>query len=253
MKRAGAFLVALTTVIVTSTPVSAFWNSASKCSDCHLTDPAVTVTLSELGACSSGQKPYAVTVSNTYPGMEGWAIFDPNNNVKNGPGAFGSFFLGSGTYEIHGVSSYASWQTPHISGSNKVVAFVPPCPITCTDYDLDGYNASGATCGVLDCNDYNAAVFPGAAEVVGDGLDQDCNGYDLTIVVTKATYNARKTTLAVTATSGFGQGAGLGLVGFGSMTWNNKTKVWTSSVITSPKPATVTVQGFEGSVTVPVQ
>ncbi|HEY7746440.1 MAG TPA: putative metal-binding motif-containing protein, partial [Desulfuromonadales bacterium] len=31
-----------------------------------------------------------------------------------------------------------------------------------------------------DCNDTNAGVHPGAAEVCGDGLDQDCQGGDLT-------------------------------------------------------------------------
>jgi Putative metal-binding motif len=40
-----------------------------------------------------------------------------------------------------------------------------------TDEDGDGYTASAG-----DCDDANATVFPGATEVLGDGLDNDCDG-----------------------------------------------------------------------------
>lgn len=38
------------------------------------------------------------------------------------------------------------------------------------DLDGDGWNAGA------DCNDDNAAVFPGAPEQCGNGLDDDCDG-----------------------------------------------------------------------------
>ena len=63
-----------------------------------------------------------------------------------------------------------------------------------TDADLDGFAAVEGT--VLsadlsctgegeaeapgeDCDDRNASIYPGAPEVAGDGIDQDCDGADL--------------------------------------------------------------------------
>ncbi len=42
------------------------------------------------------------------------------------------------------------------------------------DDDGDGYASA------IDCDDTDATINPGAAEVVGDGIDQDCDGADLT-------------------------------------------------------------------------
>lgn len=49
----------------------------------------------------------------------------------------------------------------------------------CIDNDLDGYNATGGICGALDCNDYNSGIHPGASDVCGNGIDEDCSGSDL--------------------------------------------------------------------------
>ena len=48
-------------------------------------------------------------------------------------------------------------------------------PVTPVDNDGDGYTAEDG-----DCNDSNSNVYPGASEICGDGIDQDCNGNDLT-------------------------------------------------------------------------
>ncbi|MEJ2406264.1 MAG: putative metal-binding motif-containing protein, partial [Candidatus Thiodiazotropha sp.] len=52
------------------------------------------------------------------------------------------------------------------------------CAVTtvCTDVDGDGYSTDGGSCGPLDCNDNDYAVHPGANEVCGDGIDNNCNG-----------------------------------------------------------------------------
>ena len=44
------------------------------------------------------------------------------------------------------------------------------------DADGDGYYVNPQSVSLTDCDDANAAVFPGAPEVV-NGLDDNCNGY----------------------------------------------------------------------------
>jgi hypothetical protein len=41
------------------------------------------------------------------------------------------------------------------------------------DYDNDGFNAD------VDCNDQDSSIHPGAEDMCGDGIDQDCSGSDL--------------------------------------------------------------------------
>jgi len=57
------------------------------------------------------------------------------------------------------------------------------------DYDGDGYGSAflgfsefpiaGFVLNNLDCNDFDASIHPGAAEIPNDGIDEDCDGYDL--------------------------------------------------------------------------
>jgi hypothetical protein len=47
----------------------------------------------------------------------------------------------------------------------------------CTDLDDDGYG-DGADCQDKDCDDYNGGVHPGAVEICGNGVDEDCDGQD---------------------------------------------------------------------------
>lgn len=50
------------------------------------------------------------------------------------------------------------------------------CDATCTDMDMDGYSIEGGACGAIDCNDNDASINPGAAEICSDAIDNNCNG-----------------------------------------------------------------------------
>ena len=45
----------------------------------------------------------------------------------------------------------------------------------CTDNDEDGFSITGGECGLVDCNDENAGIHPGAAELC-DWIDNNCDG-----------------------------------------------------------------------------
>ena len=47
-----------------------------------------------------------------------------------------------------------------------------------TDQDQDGYFD------IIDCDDASATIFPGATEIINNGIDEDCNGQDSTQMTT---------------------------------------------------------------------
>ena len=110
------------------------------------------------------------------------------------------------------------------------------------DVDRDGYSVPS------DCNDNDPSIHPGAAETKHDGIDQDCNGYDLTIDIVRAEYTPKGDKLIVEATSALDDAANLQVVGYGDMRWSKKDGRWTISVPgVNGNPGSVTVTGVEGS------
>lgn len=121
-------------------------------------------------------------------------------------------------------------------------------PPGCVDNDDDGYFASPGCGTLVDCNDNNKAINPAASEIKNDGIDQNCNGYDLTINIVKAVYVVSEDKLDVEATSALGQNAGLVLENYGSMKWDRKKSSWIISVrAAGGDPGVVVVTGTEGS------
>lgn len=84
----------------------------------------------------------------------------------------------SGTWEVK-CKLYTDEEDNDEKKKMKVVADgggTTPAP-TCEDNDGDGY--ANIVCGGTDCNDFDNQIFPGAMEICGDGIDQDCSGADL--------------------------------------------------------------------------
>jgi len=121
------------------------------------------------------------------------------------------------------------------------------------DSDGDGFTAD------LDCNDNDASVYPGALEVKHDAIDQDCNGYDLTINIIQSRFLVASEKLVVWATSDLADQANLTLeivLDNGTqlnrnMIWRAQDNRWQKSVanittIHGGIPVSVTVIGIEG-------
>lgn len=118
----------------------------------------------------------------------------------------------------------------------------------CTDGDGDGFYLEDDCGTAQDCDDTDPLIYPGAAEEKNDTVDQDCNGYDLTIDIILAEYLTAEAKLNVEATSSLGKDAYLALEGYGSMKWNRKNNKWAISVSSvAQDPGSVTVFGVEGS------
>jgi VCBS repeat-containing protein len=66
------------------------------------------------------------------------------------------------------------------------------------------------------------------------------------VTIVSATYNARRKTLSVTATSSVQPSATLTVVGYGQMTYKTKTKTYTFTAALASKPASVTVTSSLG-------
>jgi hypothetical protein len=112
------------------------------------------------------------------------------------------------------------------------------------DADGDGYPST------LDCNDNDPTVYPGAPEILNDGIDQSCNGYDLTIGIRSIELKgSRNYSLTVVATSMLGENAALVLEGYGPMAYNPRKDEWVARINKiEAAPQDVTVTGVEGSV-----
>jgi hypothetical protein len=260
MKRIalGLLVIMIAPALVAGTAL-AYPTQSGACSNCHPHDAAVVVSATPLG-CNGSNYNYQFTVSNTYEMPEGYGVFLGTTKVTSGYGNSVTLSLGQDkTYTLRGVSdSDLSANGGGKGGSNYVTVAAPHCA-DCVDLDRDGFFQNGGGCGAWDCNDADPAVNPNATEIKHDGVDQNCNGYDLTIDITKAVWSRGKRRVTVEASSAYGQNANLlvylrdpssgSWLYYGVMTWLPSSSTWQSIISISVNPGLVLVTGPEGQET----
>jgi streptogramin lyase len=76
------------------------------------------------------------------------------------------------TYHYRAVVESPMGSGPGADRTFTTTPLPPPPPTPPADIDGDGYAAA------VDCNDRVASIYPGAPEIAGDHVDQDCDGAD---------------------------------------------------------------------------
>ena len=85
----------------------------------------------------------------------------------------------TGFIETQRLDDYlgSTWYFDNVTDHRPVAMRIELFPAPdCTDEDGDGYAVEGGECGAVDCDDQQSEVYPGHAEVPGNGLDDDCDG-----------------------------------------------------------------------------
>ena len=112
------------------------------------------------------------------------------------------------------------------------------------DMDGDGYGPA------TDCDDTNASIYPGAPERTRDGVDQDCNGYDMTMKVHQAVYSHDGSSLRLRISSHYGQYADLEIVGGPALEYRQYREDWylNGGGVDGYANPTIAVSGLEGEI-----
>ena len=103
----------------------------------------------------------------------------PSRGVRAGVAVAVIVLLGLSSQIADGSPSYAA-----ITDTSWGLRFALKLARHLTDRDHDGYSA---LFGGGDCDDKRADVYPGAEDIPGDGIDQNCEGGDAPLIATALT------------------------------------------------------------------
>ncbi|MBC6369005.1 hypothetical protein DDT91_19610 [Algoriphagus sp. AK58] len=111
------------------------------------------------------------------------------NNVGTNAPTYSNAALAHGDQVSLVMTSSAACASPNQATSNTVTMVIQPLFTYYQDLDGDGYGnpsepiqsctkLEGYVLDNTDCNDFLAAINPGAKEICGNGIDENCNGMD---------------------------------------------------------------------------
>jgi hypothetical protein len=129
---------------------------------------AVKMTVTALGTAGQALSSYSVS--------DGQAVYrNIDRRIDTSPNAIASvrydLCRSDGVCQSHTIARPPSPPTPQPPGATPTPTPSPP-PSPAVDQDADGYPSS------VDCSDVNDTVHPGAREIPGNGIDDDCAGGD---------------------------------------------------------------------------
>ena len=111
-----------------------------------------------------------LTIRNSQPNGDAWFTTNPDSPA----------LAGADNRLLPGLDHDALRCAPESRAIYIPFLIAPAAPYSMAeDFDQDGFR--GSEFGGPDLDDANPDIFPAALEIRGDGIDQDCNGCDLSI------------------------------------------------------------------------
>jgi hypothetical protein len=148
-----------------------------------VTPPTVTTTVPSAGATSVALNSN-VTI-NFSENIDCNTVNTTNITISGGGWAFSSCSGNQAVFTTSGQANSTTYTVTVGTGVTDVAgnymaadyswSFTTAAP-PCTDADGDTYFAEGGSCGLMDCNDSNPAINPGAADINCNGVDENCSG-----------------------------------------------------------------------------